>query len=168
MAYRDAAVGKLNAEQRASIADIISGKPQATCVTMSGGTGAGKTYASVCALKAHLLTTGHRGAFWPVIDLLERYRATFDHDRATETTGQIDEQLRKTSMLVLDDWGKQKDTEWADQQLFRLLDERLRNMQLTIVTANTKPEDFPDALRSRLFGRLAKVVAFTGRDRRQS
>lgn len=167
VAYRDANIVRLATDQRAAIQDIISSQPQKFLVTISGNVGTGKTYAGIVALRWHLNAIGQRGAFWPVTDLLERYRATFDADRATEITTTIDEELRRTSLVVLDDWGKQKATEWAEQQLFRLLDERLRNARRTIVTTNFKPTDFPDALRSRLFGNMAKVVAFAGPDRRK-
>lgn len=168
VAFRDADVSRLSLDQRTAIQSLVSTRPERYLVTLAGAVGSGKTYAAVAALRWRVNVSGERGAFWPVIDLLERYRATFDADRATETTGEIDASLQRTPLLVLDDWGKQKTTEWAEQQLFRLVDERLRNQRRTIVTTNAEPGEFAEALRSRLFGNLALVVRFSGKDRRMS
>lgn len=167
-AFADADVARLDRQQRDAITEIVGEYPSQPMLVLYGNVGAGKTYAAVVALRESYHRTGKRGAFWPVIDLLERYRATFDADRAVESVATIDAEMRRTHLLVLDDLGKQKSSEWAEQQLFRLIDERHRERKPLIVTTNTPPENLDAALFSRLFGSTSQVVEFQGADRRMA
>lgn len=156
----------LSERQAKAIRGIVTDRPTQPMLTLAGNVGTGKTTAAVVALKESLRITGRPGRFWPVVDLLERFKASFDEDRATETTAQIEAEMRAVPLLVLDDIGKQKSTEWAEERVFKLVDERYRSQKPLIVTTNVPRDRFDDALASRLFGTHSKVVEFTGADRR--
>ena len=42
---------------------------------------------------------------------------------------------------MLDDLGTQKNGEWQEQELFRLIDTRLNNGLVTLITSNLPPEN---------------------------
>ena len=141
--------------------------PSKPFLVLSGGKGTGKTTLSCAMLRAAHAKHQVRGQFWPVIDLLDRYRRTFDHDRATETLDEVDQQMRRIPLLVLDDFGAHKGTEFADERLFALIDYRYREHKPTVITSNASLMEMTDRVRSRLTDTSAcLIVNFTGQDMR--
>ena len=146
---------------------VVRWPPEKPLLLLSGNKGAGKTHLACGILQEVFARHGQRGQFWPVVDLLDRYRATFDEDRATETVEAVDAQLRHCAVLVLDDLGTHKSTEWAEERLFRLIDERYRDLRPLVVTTNVGLLELPDRIKSRLAdGSCSTLVNFTGPDRR--
>jgi DNA replication protein DnaC len=146
---------------------VVRWPPEKPLLLLSGNKGAGKTHLACGILHEVFERHGQRGQFWPVVDLLDRYRATFDEDRATETVEAVDAQLRHCAVLVLDDLGTHKSTEWAEERLFRLIDERYRDLRPLVVTTNAGLLELPDRIKSRLSdGACSTLVNFTGPDRR--
>ena len=134
---------------------------------MTGEKGAGKTHLAAAVLRRIFEEHGKRGQFWPVIDLLDRYRATFDSERATETVEAIDQELRRAEVLVLDDFGANKATEWVEERLFRVVDERYRDMRPLVVTSNVGLLGLPDRVKSRFTdASVAQIAIFDGPDMR--
>lgn len=166
LAFQDASLERLDEMQRSGVEAIVSGSRP--ILTMVGTVGAGKTYAAVVAAREYKRRTGKAAHFYSFVDLLERYRASYDQDRATETAASIDAEIRRSGLIVLDDLGKQKSTEWAESQLFRLIDGRWKERRPLVVTTNVPPDQFDQAVRSRLFdSSAATVVVFDGKDRRR-
>lgn len=135
------------------VADYCSQWPPVEPVMlMTGLPGTGKTHLAIGAL--FLMRDIHgdkaRGRFWPVIDLLERFRRIFDADRATETIEQAEEALQKVPVLVLDDFGAHKSSEWAEERLFHLIDQRYSARKTLIVTTNMTLQELPARVKSRL------------------
>ena len=133
-------------------------------VVLRGKHGTGKTHLAIGVMFAAYRFHRLRSRFWPVVNLLDRYKATFDEDRATETADSIDAEMRRTPLLVLDDLGANKSSEWAEERLFRLIDERYREQLPLVVTTNLTPRELPARVASRLGSGL--VVTFTGDDQR--
>jgi len=143
--------------------------PQKPILLLSGPKGVGKTHLACGIVRELFERHGQRGQFWPVVDLLDRYRATFDTERATETVEAVDAQLRRLAVLVLDDLGTHKSTEWAEERLFRLIDERYRENQPLVVTTNVGLVELPDRLKSRLSdGTCGTQINVAGIDRRMA
>lgn len=119
---------------------------------LHGDPGTGKTHLAIGALFAMRQLHGDKalGRFWPVIDLLERFRRTFDADRATETIEQVEESLTRVPVLVLDDFGAHKSSEWAEERLFKLIDTRYSAGKTLIVTTNMTLQELPPRVKSRL------------------
>lgn len=80
---------------------VVRWPPEKPLLLLSGNKGVGKTHLACGVLHEVFERHGQRGQFWPVVDLLERYRASFDEDRATETVESVDAQLRQCAVLVL-------------------------------------------------------------------
>jgi DNA replication protein DnaC len=140
-----------------------------------GPTGTGKTYVVAAVMRA-VAARGKSARFWPVPDLVERFRATYDKPLDTEfaepreSVSDIHAALGKVWLLVLDDWGQQRSTDLGAEQLFRLVYTRINNRQPTIITTNYGEDYFRrenPALASRMFGRDADVSLFGGRDLRE-
>lgn len=124
--------------------------PPKPFLLLFGEKGTGKTHLAVGMLRAIFERHGMRGVFWPTVDLIDRYRAASNPDRATETVEAIDAELRRTPVIVLDDYGAEKATEFAAERVFRLVDERYREMRPLIVTTNTYLPQMDSRVSSRL------------------
>ena len=108
-----------------------------------------------------------RSQFWPVVDLLDAYRNCFkaESDWAVDTFEQM---LRKMPLLVIDDLGAQKETDYARERLYGLINYRYNELLPTIITANVGPGQLDDRIASRLQDhRLSCVEVLSGPDRRK-
>lgn len=115
---------------------VASWPPAKPFLLLTGEKGRGKTHLACGILRAVYERHGQRGAFWPVIDLLDRYKATFDDATATETTAAIDAEMRRMAVIVLDDFGAESATGFAMERVFRLVDERYRELRPLVITTN--------------------------------
>lgn len=148
---------------------VVRWPPEKPLLVLTGTKGVGKTHLACGIVHEVFERHGARGQFWPVIELLDRYRATYDEDRARETVEAVDAQLRQCAVLVLDDFGTHKSTEWAEERLFRLVDERYRDLRPLVVTTNLPLMELPDRVKSRLAdGSCSTVVNVSGTDRRMA
>jgi DNA replication protein DnaC len=73
------------------------------------------------------------------------------------------------SLVVLDDLGREKISDWAGEAIYTLINGRYERMLATIVTSNLKVEDLIEAGYGAVISRLAEdgvLCELTGRDRR--
>lgn len=97
-----------------------------------GAAGNGKTHLAV-ATGRRLAETGHRVAFHGVVALFAQIRASFAPDGAPRPD------LTYPDVLILDDLGKVKPTEFVYQEFYAALEARWANEKTTIFTANHRP-----------------------------
>jgi DNA replication protein DnaC len=141
--------------------------PSKPFLVLFGNKGTGKTTLACAICRRVFADWKVRGQFWPVIDLLDRYRRTFDTDRATETLDEVDQQMRRVPLLVLDDYGAHKGTEFSEERLFALIDYRYREQKPTVITSNVGLIEMADRVRSRLTDTaVCQIVNFQGPDMR--
>lgn len=115
---------------------------------ITGAYGCGKTHLAAAIANARL-ALGEPALFMIVPDLLDHLRATFNPQ--TEIAyDDLFEQLRNTPLLVLDDFGAQSSTPWAQEKLFQLLNHRYNLRLPTVITTNQRLDDIEPRLRSRL------------------
>lgn len=164
--YRDARIGNWEPQDghaRQVVAEYAFRWPPAyPFLVLDGSTGTGKTHLAIGALfDAHRRHGAAAvGRFWPVVDLMDRYRRASDPDRAQESIEQIEASLDRVRLLVLDDVGAQRATGFAEERLYGLVDHRLNEGMATIFTTNEVPANFEPRLRSRMYsGRYVQVVA---------
>ena len=80
--------------------------------------------------------------------------------------------LTKYQLLILDDFGIERSTEYALEQIFLIVDERNKAKQPLILTTNLTLKDFqnpPDAAKARIYSRILEMCVpfrFEGVDRR--
>jgi DNA replication protein DnaC len=106
---------------------------------LHGPAGNGKTHLAI-ATGRHLAEKGHRVAFHGVVALFARIRSSFAPD------GPPRPNLEHPDILILDDLGKVKPTEWVFQEFYATLEHRWSNEKTTIFTANHRPLDAANQL----------------------
>lgn len=107
-------------------------------LVLIGNTGNGKTHLAIAALRHCFELRGTVGEFWPAPTIIDRFKATMDRDRATETEQEVADRLLRCPVLVVDDYGAHYGTEWAASRLYGLLNARYGDMKPTIVTSNSQ------------------------------
>jgi DNA replication protein DnaC len=106
-----------------------------------GQPGVGKTHLAVAVLKAIIERTGARGLFYDTRDLLRVIRSTYDPSiRTTEL--EVLRPVMTADLLVLDDLGAEKTSEWVEETMNLIVNTRYSERRLTIFTSNY--EDIPD------------------------
>lgn len=70
-------------------------------------------------------------------------------------TEDLSERYRLCDLLILDDIGAQKTGDWQEQEIFRIVNERLNNRRITIFTSNMPPEKLN--VGSRTIDRIRKM-----------
>ena len=86
--------------------------------------------------------------FLTVPDLLDTLRFAYDDPTAT-FEGRFDD-IRNAGLLVLDDFGTQNATNWAQEKLFQIINYRYINRLPTVVTTNLMLDQIEGRIRSRL------------------
>ncbi|WP_353050087.1 hypothetical protein [Bacillus sp. ISL-41] len=69
------------------------------------------------------------------VNLLSEIKKTF-HPTAKTTTYDLLASFKEAEVLVLDDFGVEKATEWSEEILIEILEERMNYKRLTIITSN--------------------------------
>ena len=137
---------------------------------LEGQPGVGKTHLAAAVLKQVVLTTGARGLFYDTRNLLRVIRSTYDHSiRATEL--EVLRPVMCADLLVLDDLGAEKTSEWVEETMNLIVNTRYNERRLTIFTSNYAdiPDDTdPNALLfrigHRMRSRLHEMCEFTVMD----
>lgn len=135
-----------------------------------GPTGVGKSYfASAFANAAAEVEVPC--LYTSVADYLNSLRRSYDSG-ALDTYDQALARAINAPLLVLDDFGAQRGTEWAWEQLYILVDKRTAKFLPTIVTANRPMEEIlaktQDWNAERIVSRLKRLlqVSMDGEDKR--
>lgn len=99
-----------------------------------GSSGVGKTHLAVAALK-ELVRRGHAGLFCDYRELLKEIQASYNP--ASESTEMaVLEPVRTTEVLVLDDLGASKPSDWVRDIVGIVLNARYNEKRTTIITTN--------------------------------
>lgn len=116
-------------------------------LVLQGGYGCGKTHLAA-AIANFAVSLGVPTLFLTVPDLLDALRFTYDDPEAS-FEGRF-EQIRNVNLLVLDDFGTQNATAWAQEKLFQIINYRYINQLSTVVTTNLPLDQIEGRIRSRL------------------
>lgn len=134
---------------------------------LKGGYGCGKTHLAA-AISNYRIANGQPVLFVVVPDLLDHLRATFAPTSPVSFDERF-EQVRTASLLILDDFGTQSATPWAQEKLYQILNYRYNARLPTVVTTNRELEDIDLRLRSRLVDPdLSEIVTILAPDFRRS
>ena len=108
---------------------------------LEGQPGVGKTHLGVAVLKQVIQKSGARGLFYDTRDLLRVIRSTYDASiRTTEL--EVLRPVMTADLLVLDDLGAEKTSEWVEETMNLIVNTRYNERRLTIFTSNY--QDIPD------------------------
>jgi DNA replication protein DnaC len=125
-----------------------------------------------------------RGHFWDFHELIREIKSSYDPETKTSEL-QVLEPVVEMDVLLLDDLGAWKMTDWMNDTLFYILNSRYLAKRPTLITTNYQDADreavlaadplrrkeflverISQRLRSRLM-EMCAVIAVTGPDRRQ-
>lgn len=145
-------------------------KPGCTGFLFKGKTGTGKTHLAVSILK-ELLFKGFKGQYTNTVELLQFIRSvqfnTWKHDELTEKMDHILEQ----DLLILDDLGAEKVTDWTQERLYSLINKLYVNNKTIIVTSNVDLHELSMRLGEHTVSRLCEMcmhdIKFPDKDYRR-
>jgi DNA replication protein DnaC len=106
---------------------------------LTGSVGVGKTHLAVAILQALILEKGARGLFCDYRELLKRIQESYNPLVAT-TELQILAPVFEAEVLVLDELGAQKPTDWVWDTVALILNTRYNDKRTTLVTTNYPDE----------------------------
>ena len=114
---------------------------------LEGAYGCGKTHLAAAIANDAV----HRGVptlFITVPDLLDSLRFAYGNPETT-FEARFDE-IRNADLLVMDDFGTQNATAWAQEKLFQIINYRYINNLPTVITTNLILDEIESRIRSRL------------------
>lgn len=126
---------------------------------LDGPTGVGKTLYASALLLATIkyykknLKINPSTAFISVTELLEQIKRTFQE---TEPNDVIDEYCN-VSLLLLDDLGVSKVSEWVLQTMDYIINSRYENLKPTIITSNFNLDHLVERFNERLASRIYEM-----------
>jgi DNA replication protein DnaC len=141
-----------NASLRAALEKAMSystgyphlGAQEGLGLLFTGGNGVGKTHLAVSVLRELCETKGARGQFWDFHELIREIKNSYNPE-TQQTELQVLEPVVEADVLVLDDLGAWKMTDWMNDTLFYILNSRYLGKRATIITTN-----YPDADREKV------------------
>jgi DNA replication protein DnaC len=114
---------------------------------LMGGYGCGKTHLAA-AIANFAVSLGVPTLFITVPDLLDTLRYAYSDPDATFE--ERFEEVRSVALLILDDFGTQNATPWAQEKLFQIVNYRYTNRLPLVVTTNLSLDEIEGRIRSRL------------------
>jgi len=172
--------------------NFVSGYPVTTeghGLLLTGDVGIGKTHLAVGILDALILGKGVRGLFCDYRELLKRIQESYNPLVAT-TELQILAPVFEAEVLILDELGAQKPTDWVWDTVALILNTRYNDKRTTLITTNypnapaalaqqrtagpgnaMREETLGDRIGERMRSRLAEMcveVKMRGNDFRQT
>lgn len=119
---------------------------------LTGAPGTGKTHLAIGVLR-HVLEKGGTGCYTTVMGLLSRVKDTYNRD-AKETEKHAIARFVDVDLLVVDEVGRQLDTNYEHAQFFRVLDQRYGMCKPTILVGNLSREKLGAFLGDAVIDRL--------------
>lgn len=99
---------------------------------LTGRCGTGKTHLAVAALR-NVILRGHTGMFCEYNSLLRQIQDSYNaENQITEFT--VLEPILKTKLLIIDDLGSSKPSDWVREMVGHILNTRYNEQRLTILT----------------------------------
>lgn len=172
--YRDAVVTDPGVIEwvRGVVAAAAGGRtPNPVVVTgpsllLLGPTGTGKTHQACGALRA--LSLSGVACRWQLATAADIYAELRPRHRV-DSEKEFD-RYAKAGLLVIDDLGAAKGSEWTEEINYRLVNYRYSHRLPTLITSNVPPKELAAALGERVSSRLVEMttrVVLKGPDRRR-
>lgn len=119
-----------------------------------GGIGSGKTHLAAAIANA-MIDRGIPALFGTYSDHLESIRGEYDHTGERKYLSM----MKSAPILVLDDIGKEKRTEWTQQVLFDVINARYEHLLPTILTTNFDVDGLANYVGGAIWSRLYEMCS---------
>ena len=133
----------------------------------TGGVGTGKTHLAA-SIASHIINKySVTVEFVSYVDILADIRAAFSNNTGYEA--KIEARLCEAPLLIIDDLGKEKQSKFTDELLYRVVNKRYNHNLPLIITTNLSLPELEARLDYAVFSRiveLCKAVDMRGRDYR--
>lgn len=137
---------------------------------LSGTVGTGKTHLIAAMIDYLARIKKEHVNYYNSVSLLNKIRFTFNRKYKDEpTTEEITNQIKDCNLLIIDDLGSEKITDWASEIFFDIIDYRYSNLKSTIISTNLTSMEIKEKLNERLMSRIyemCKGIKLTGKDYR--
>ena len=165
----DPALGLSHREIMTSVRNYLeryadSFTPQAKSLIMLGKTGLGKTHLSLAVVN-RVLDRGFNVYYDSAQGILDRLEK--DHFNRGPRDDELEEDLYKSDLLVIDDLGTEMVTSFTLSALYQLVNERINDGLPTIFSTNQTPAELEATYSQRLTSRLlgtCDILQFYGND----
>lgn len=125
-------------------------------LTLMSSSGKGKTHLAIATCR-EMISRGYPARYAYVPDLLDDIRESYRKDEVTgQSFSQLLTVLREVPLLALDDLGTEKKSEWACEQLQKIVDHRARSAMPLLVTTNKPLDELPNDDEGRIASRLQR------------
>lgn len=146
-------------EKQAAVAAVRAWCAAPVDLLLVGGNGRGKTGLAIAAVRA-LCERGIAARFVPVVVMLDRVRQTFDNAKG-QPSEVVWAEYQRAPVLVLDDLGAPRVTEWVREQITALIEERRTANRPTVITSDVGADVLTEQYGPRLVSRLREYQRIT-------
>jgi DNA replication protein DnaC len=143
---RNKAVFRENLKEALRLAREFAESPDSWLV-LQGESGCGKTHLAA-AIVNYRYQKNQPAMFVVVPDFLDHLRSTFSPDSRV-SYDRLFESVKNTPLLVLDDFGKQTTTPWAQEKLYQVINYRYNAHLPMVVTTNCSTDELDSPILSR-------------------
>ncbi len=165
---------KLAAEAYKAAYDIITNFPDVKKgLYLWGNPGTGKTLLSTIILTELIRHYAVNGKFIKISrNFFNLLRSTFSEGSLQYgQSSVIEKEYASVDVLVIDDFGVQRDSAWEQETLYNLIDARYEGEKFTIITSNNNPEKtLKELSEGRILSRLremCRILELSGEDNRE-
>lgn len=141
-------------------------RPDYPMLLLFGTNGTGKSFLAACACNA-LIDAGFTAHFTSI--------SRIEKDLfGTENKSKVFAEIMRCDMIVIDDFGAERQTEYMGEIAFNVIDCIIRENKPCIITSNLTNEEFANPLNAqnkRVYSRIMKKaipIVFKGEDRRKA
>lgn len=126
---------ELNIEKMQKYISIFQKTKQG--LILFGKSGTGKTHLAVSVLK-ELINQGYTGMFYNSVDLLSDIKSSFNQKQGEDakTESEIFKKTQSADILLIDDMGVDKVSEWVRQTFYAIINKRYQDEKAVIITTN--------------------------------
>jgi DNA replication protein DnaC len=125
-------------------------------VVFQGTNGCGKTHLAA-AIGNYQIHEGRPVLFKVVPDLLDYLRAAFSPDSKI-SSDELFERVKNVPLLILDDFGEQAGTPWAQEKLYQLINHRYNDRLPMVITTCLPLVDIEPRILSRMVDPRISIV----------
>ena len=157
----------------AELVQIINSDEPAAFWYIHGPNGIGKSYILIAAINEGMIIQ-RSGLYTTTTKLLDALRNTHSDVAAFGTEHDLLEKVRKSTILAIDEVGRERSTEYAEEKLFDIYNSRYQDAhvygvnnraKITLLAGNFPPGDLEPYLQSRLQDKNGRVIDMSTKDK---